>query len=113
MATSSFSPSPKMIKLVSKEWQEFIVEESVAKVSGFIKESIYHGSNIITLDNTKTEVLEKGAVGGFKGFIRREQRRSDERRKAGAMDFPPSPTQATRGDDDRSREPKFGFSVSL
>ncbi|XXG82425.1 hypothetical protein AAC387_Pa10g0378 [Persea americana] len=50
-----------MIKLVSKEWQEFIVEESVAKVSGFIKESIYHGSNIITLDNTKAEVLEKAA----------------------------------------------------
>ena len=59
MAASSPSPSPKMIKLVSKDWKEFIVEESVAKVSGFIKESIEHGSTIITLDKTKAEVLEK------------------------------------------------------
>ncbi|XXG40432.1 hypothetical protein AAC387_Pa01g1151 [Persea americana] len=59
MAASSSSPSPKMFKLVSKDWKEFIVEESVAKVSGFIKESIEHGSTIITLDKTKAEVLEK------------------------------------------------------
>ncbi|KAJ8633718.1 hypothetical protein MRB53_027054 [Persea americana] len=38
---------------------------------------------------------------------------SDERRKGGAMNFPPSSTQATGSDDDRSREPKFGLFVSL
>ncbi|KAJ8616930.1 hypothetical protein MRB53_013116 [Persea americana] len=76
-------------------------------------------------DGDRTAALDRGG-GRFQGFQKTraatsggkkgvsEDESSDERpKKGGAVDFPPSSTQATGDDDDRSREPKFGFSVSL